>query len=81
MHMTRCKLGKFLVVPTFVDSSLHSCNDASDPSSKSWNYLSRRLSCNFAEMTSSTPFRDLFLDLQTRVGTLCSTKIERPEIF
>ena len=61
MDTTRCNLGKLLVVPTFVAKRLQVRKDARDPSGESWNYLSRRLSCNFAEMTSSTPFRDLFL--------------------
>jgi len=43
MDLTRCKLGNFLVVPTFVARRLHSCKDARDPSSESCNYFSRRL--------------------------------------
>jgi len=65
MGLIRCNLGKFLVVPTSDAKRLHSCKGARDPSSEIWNYLSRRLSSNFAEKTASTPFRDLFLDLQT----------------
>jgi len=60
LHTTRCKLDKLLVVPTFVARRLQVRKDARDPSGESWNYLSRRLSCNLAEMTSSTPFRDLW---------------------
>jgi len=60
MDTTRCNLGKLLVVPTFVAKRLQVRKDARDPSGESWNYLSRRLSCNFAEMTSSTPYRDLW---------------------
>jgi len=48
MNMTRCRLGKFLVVPTFVTRYLHIHKAARDPSGERWNYLSRRLSCNFA---------------------------------
>jgi len=69
--MSRCKLGKFLVVPTLVTRRLHICNAARDPSGEKWNYLSRSLSCNFPEMAAFTPFRDLFLNLQTCVGTNC----------
>jgi hypothetical protein len=69
MYMTRCNLGKFLVVPTFVARRLHICNDATDPSGESWNHLSRRPFCNFAEITTSTPFKDLFLNLHTFHGT------------
>ena len=61
MDMARCNLGKFLVVPTFVARLLQVCKDARDPSGESWNYLSRRQSCNFTEKTVSTQFRDLFL--------------------
>jgi len=48
MDMTRCSLGKFLVVPTFVTRCLHLFKNARDPSGERWNYYSRRLSCNFA---------------------------------
>jgi len=48
MDMTLCSLGKILVVPTFVTRRLHKCKDARDPRGERWNYLSRRLSCNFA---------------------------------
>jgi len=43
-----CSLGKFLVIPTFVTGRLYICRAARDPSGRRWNYLSRRLSCNFA---------------------------------
>jgi len=33
MDPTRCNLGTFLVVPTFVARRPHSCKDARDPSS------------------------------------------------
>jgi len=39
MDMTRCKLGKFLVVPTFVARRLQVRKDVRDPSGESWNYL------------------------------------------
>jgi len=71
MDLTRCNLGKFLVVPTSVTRRLHLCEAARNPSGERWNYLSRRLSCNFAEMIASTPFSDLFLHLQTCLGTNC----------
>jgi len=48
MDMTRCRLDKFLVDPTFVTRCLHIHKAARDPSVERWNYLSRRLSCNFA---------------------------------
>ena len=44
MDMTRCKLGKVLVVPTFVARRLQVRKDARDPNGERWNYLSRRLS-------------------------------------
>ena len=58
--MKLCRLGNFLVVHTFVTRRLHICKDARDPSGETWNYLSRRLYCNFAEMIAYTTFRDLF---------------------
>jgi len=48
MDRTCCKLGKFLVVRTIVTRRLHICKAARDPSGERWNYLSRRLSCNFS---------------------------------
>jgi len=69
MDMTRCSLGNFLGVPTFVTRRLNICNAARDPSGERWNYLSRRLTCNFALMTAFTPFRYLFLDLRTCICT------------
>jgi len=64
--MPRCNLGKFLVVPTFVARRLPVCKDARDPSGESWNYLSKRQSCNFTVKTASTQFRDLFLATNLR---------------
>jgi len=60
MDTTQCNLRKLLEVPSFVARSLQVSKDARDPSGETWKYLTRRMSCNFAEMTSSTPFRDLF---------------------
>jgi len=54
MDLTRCKLGNFLVVPTFVARHLQERLDARAPSNESWNYLSRRLSCNGEYLTPST---------------------------
>jgi len=71
MDMTRLNLGKILVVSTFVARRLQVFKDARDPSGESWNSLSRRLSCNYAEKTSSTPFGDLFLD--TNLGQVGDT--------
>jgi len=48
MDMTRCRLGKFLVVRTFATRCLHIHKIARYPSDEKGNYLSRRLSCNFA---------------------------------
>jgi hypothetical protein len=65
INMTGSKLGKLLVVATLAARRLDLCKDTRDPSVESWKYLSRRLSCNFAEMIGFSPFRDLFLHLQT----------------
>jgi hypothetical protein len=65
INMTGSKLGKLLVVATLAARRLDLCKDTRDPSGESWKYLSRRLSCNFAEMIAFSPFRDLFLHLQT----------------
>jgi len=47
MDIARCRMGKFLVVPTFVTSCLLIWIAGRDPSGERWNYLSRMLSCNF----------------------------------
>jgi len=60
MDLTRCNLSKFLVVTTFVARRLLVCLDARFRSGDSWNYLSRRLSCNVEYLTPSAPFRELF---------------------
>jgi len=54
MHVTRCNLDKSLVVPTSVVRRLEVRLDARAPSGESWNYLSRRLSCNVEYLTPST---------------------------
>jgi len=69
MFMKCRNLGNFVVFPTFLAKHPLLCKEARDPSGESWNYLSRRLSCNPSEMIAFTPFRDLFLDLQTCLGT------------
>jgi len=64
--MARFNLGKFLVVTTFVARRLQVRKDDRDPSGESWNYVSRRQSCNFTEKTASTQFRDLFVATNQR---------------
>jgi len=70
MALAHCILGKFLEVgchyfpppldvPTFIARCLHVYNNARDPSSDRWNCKREMLSGNFAEMTTSTPFRNL----------------------
>ena len=49
----------FLDVPTSAARCLHAHNDARDPSSERWNCVSENYPEIFAEMTTSTPFRDL----------------------
>jgi len=56
MDLVNCILCKFLVVPTFIAMCLYVCRDARGPSGKSWNYCSRSLFGNVAEMTASSPF-------------------------
>jgi len=71
--ITRCNLGKFLLVPTFVTRRLQVRKNARDPSGESWNYLSRIRSFNFAVITASKPYMDVFHATNIRqVGdTLC----------
>jgi hypothetical protein len=71
MDLARCILGKFSIVPTFVARCIDVCTDAREPSGDGWNYLSKRLSSNFAEMTASTPFRYMFLAINLRQRTDC----------
>ena len=77
MALVRCILGKFLGVvchcfsprldvPTFVTRCL---NDARDPSGGRWNCGRECFPGNFAEMTISTPFRDLLHAANLRHGT------------
>jgi len=65
MDLTRCNLGKFLVVPTMVPRRHEVRQDARAASGKSWNYFSSRLSCNVEDLTPSTPFSDLILATNT----------------
>ena len=58
-----------LDIPTFVARCLHIHKDARDPSSKRWNCGQEMLSSNFAEITISTPFRDLLHAANLRHGT------------
>jgi hypothetical protein len=71
MALTPCILGKFLGigchcfplpldVPTFATRCLHVLNDVRNPSSERWHCGQEIIFCSyFAEMTISTPFRDL----------------------
>ena len=54
-------LGKFLVVHTVVARRFQVRLDARAPSGEIWNYLLKRMSCNFEDLTPSTPFWDLIL--------------------
>jgi hypothetical protein len=47
---------------------LHFHKDDRDSRREIWNYLTRRLSCNYAEMTASAPFSDLFLATNLQEG-------------
>jgi hypothetical protein len=78
--LARCILGKFLRgrlpllsplldVLTFAARCLHVRNDARDPNGQRWNLWAKMLSGNFAEMTTSTPFRDLLHAANLRHGT------------
>ena len=77
MALVRCILGKFLGVvyhcfpprldvPTLATRCL---NDARDPSGGRWNCGRECCPGNFAEMTTSTPFRDLLHAVNLRHGT------------
>jgi len=60
-----------LLSPVFrrlVARCLHVHNDARAPSGGRWN-CGREISGNFAEMTTSTPFRDLLHAVKLRHGT------------
>ena len=78
LALVRCILGKFLGVVchcfpprldvlTFATRCLHVRYDAREPSGGRWNC--GRECCNFAEMTTSTPFRDLLHAANLRHGT------------
>jgi hypothetical protein len=56
---------KLLIVAILASSRLDLFKDNRDPNGDNGNYLSRSLSCNFAEMMAFTPFMDPFLHLQT----------------
>jgi len=58
----------WLDVPTFATRLLHSCHHARASSSRRWN-CGREMSGNFAEMTTSTPFRDLLHAVKLWHGT------------
>jgi len=58
----------WLDVPTFAIRRLHACHHARAPSSRRQN-CKREMSGNFAEMTTSTPFRDLLHAIRLRHGT------------
>jgi len=55
--------------PLFTTRCLHVRHDVRDPSGGSGNCGARMLSGNFAEMTTSTPFRDLLHAANLRHGT------------
>jgi hypothetical protein len=70
MALVRCILAKFLGVvchcfpprldvPTFATRCPHVCHYARDPQRRKVELCARILSGNFAEITTSTPFRDL----------------------
>jgi len=58
--LERCILGKFLVVPSFVPRCFYVCKYAREPSGQKVELFVERLSCNFAEMTASSPFMYMF---------------------
>jgi hypothetical protein len=79
MALVRCILDKILGVvchwfpppldvPNFATRCPHVRHDARDPSGRRWNW-ERMVSGNFAEMTTSTPFRDLLRAANLRHGT------------
>jgi len=58
----------WLEVPTFATRRLHACHHARAPSGGRWN-CGREMSGNFAEMMTSTPFRDLLHAVKLQHGT------------
>jgi hypothetical protein len=80
MALVSCILGKFLGVvchcfpprldvPTFATRCPHFRHDARDPQRRKVELWARIMSGNFAEMTTSTPFRDLLHAANLRHGT------------
>jgi hypothetical protein len=61
-------VSSWLDIPTFATRRFHACHHARAPSSGRWN-CGREMSGNFAEMTISTPFRDLLHVVKLRHGT------------
>ena len=55
--------------PLFTTRCLHVRHDVRDPQRRKWELWARILSGNFAEMTTSTPFRDLLHAANLRHGT------------
>ena len=55
--------------PLFTARCLHVRHDVRDPQRWKWEMWARMLSGNFAEMTTSTPFRDLLHAANLRHGT------------
>jgi len=58
----------WLDVPAFGTRRFHACHHARAPSGRRWN-CGREMSGNFAEMMTSTPFRDLLHAVKLRHGT------------
>jgi len=58
----------WLDVPTFATRCLHACHHARAPSGGKWN-CGREMSGTFAEIMTSTPFRDLLHAVKQRHGT------------
>jgi len=80
MALLRCIPGKFLGVvchclpprlniPTFATRCLHVHHDARDPSGGRWNCGWECCLVIFAEMTTSTPFRDILHAANLQHGT------------
>ena len=69
MDLVHCIQGNFLVDPTFVARYLYVCKDARDATGKMWNYLSKSLIGNIAEMTVFSPFIWMFLTTNLRQVT------------
>jgi hypothetical protein len=64
----RLNVRSWLDVSTFATWRLHACHDARAPSSVRWT-CRLEMSSNFAEMTISTPFRDLLHAVKLQHGT------------